>query len=42
MAFLVMGLATKEPVTIDDGAMIATSFPSFLPTMQALGAGIGA
>ncbi len=41
MAFLVMGLATQEAVTIDDGAMIATSFPSFLPTMQALGAGIG-
>ncbi|GJE18954.1 3-phosphoshikimate 1-carboxyvinyltransferase [Methylobacterium marchantiae] len=37
MAFLVMGLATKEPVTVDDGAMIATSFPSFLPTMRALG-----
>ncbi|TXM69414.1 3-phosphoshikimate 1-carboxyvinyltransferase [Methylobacterium sp. WL103] len=42
MAFLVMGLATAKPVTVDDGAMIATSFPSFLPTMQALGAGIGA
>lgn len=40
MAFLVMGLATREPVTVDDGAMIATSFPSFLPTMQALGARI--
>ncbi|KQO66123.1 3-phosphoshikimate 1-carboxyvinyltransferase [Methylobacterium sp. Leaf465] len=37
MAFLVMGLATREPVTVDDGAMIATSFPSFLPTMQGLG-----
>jgi len=37
MAFLVLGLATREPVTVDDGAMIATSFPSFLPTMQALG-----
>jgi 3-phosphoshikimate 1-carboxyvinyltransferase len=37
MAFLVMGLATREPVTVDDGAMIATSFPSFLPTMQDLG-----
>ncbi len=37
MAFLVMGLATREPVTVDDGAMIATSFPSFLPTMRALG-----
>jgi 3-phosphoshikimate 1-carboxyvinyltransferase len=22
---------------VDDGAMIATSFPSFLPTMQGLG-----
>ncbi|MGU3361895.1 3-phosphoshikimate 1-carboxyvinyltransferase [Methylobacterium sp. M6A4_1b] len=37
MAFLVMGLATRAPVTVDDGAMIATSFPSFLPTMQGLG-----
>jgi 3-phosphoshikimate 1-carboxyvinyltransferase len=42
MAFLVMGLATRNPVTVDDGAMIATSFPSFLPTMQALGGRIGA
>ena len=37
MAFLIMGLATTQPVTVDDGAMIATSFPSFLPTMRALG-----
>jgi 3-phosphoshikimate 1-carboxyvinyltransferase len=42
MAFLVMGLATRDPVTVDDGAMIATSFPSFLPSMQALGGRIGA
>jgi 3-phosphoshikimate 1-carboxyvinyltransferase len=42
MAFLVMGLAAKAPVTVDDGAMIATSFPSFLPSMQALGGRIGA
>ena len=41
MAFLVLGLATQEPVTVDDGAMIATSFPSFLPTMAELGARIG-
>ena len=27
MAFLVLGLATEKPVTIDDQAMIATSFP---------------
>jgi len=42
MAFLVMGLATREPVTVDDGAMIATSFPSFLPTMRDLGGRIEA
>ena len=39
MAFLVMGLGADEPVTVDDGAMIATSFPGFLPLMRALGAG---
>ncbi|WP_133774670.1 3-phosphoshikimate 1-carboxyvinyltransferase [Enterovirga rhinocerotis] len=38
MAFLVMGLASRNPVTIDDGAMIATSFPSFMPTLERLGA----
>jgi 3-phosphoshikimate 1-carboxyvinyltransferase len=42
MSFLVMGLASREPVRVDDGAMIATSFPSFLPTMTALGGRIGA
>ena len=42
MAFLVMGLAAKAPVAVDDGAMIATSFPSYLPSMQALGGQIGA
>lgn len=41
MAFLVMGLGAREPVTIDDGAMIATSFPSFLPLMEGLGARFG-
>ncbi|MDP4022547.1 3-phosphoshikimate 1-carboxyvinyltransferase [Methylobacterium sp. NEAU 140] len=41
MAFLVLGLAARAPVTVDDGAMIATSFPSFLPTMRALGGRIG-
>jgi 3-phosphoshikimate 1-carboxyvinyltransferase len=38
MAFLVMGLATREPMSIDDGRMIATSFPSFLGLMRGLGA----
>lgn len=38
MAFLVLGLAAEHPVTIDDTAMIATSFPSFVPLMMGLGA----
>ena len=41
MAFLVMGLAAEKPVTIDDQAMIATSFPEFMALMQGLGAEIG-
>lgn len=40
MSFLVMGLAADKPVSVDDGAMIATSFPSFVPLMAALGAEI--
>jgi 3-phosphoshikimate 1-carboxyvinyltransferase len=42
MSFLVMGLAAARPVAIDDGAMIATSFPEFAPLMAALGADISA
>ena len=41
MSFLVMGLATAKPMTVDDGATIATSFPSFVPLMRGLGAEIG-
>jgi 3-phosphoshikimate 1-carboxyvinyltransferase len=40
MAFLVMGMAAHSPVTVDDGAMIATSFPDFVPLMRRLGAEI--
>jgi 3-phosphoshikimate 1-carboxyvinyltransferase len=40
MSFLVMGLATQDPMTVDDGAMIATSFPTFIPLMRELGAAI--
>ncbi|KZY47210.1 3-phosphoshikimate 1-carboxyvinyltransferase [Roseovarius sp. HI0049] len=40
MSFLVLGLATQNPVSIDDGAPIATSFPVFEPLMTALGATI--
>jgi len=38
MAFLIMGLGSEKPVTIDDGAIIATSFPGFVEKMTALGA----
>ena len=37
MAFLVMGLAALEEVTVDDSAMIATSFPNFLKLMTGIG-----
>jgi 3-phosphoshikimate 1-carboxyvinyltransferase len=37
MAFLVLGMAAERPVTIDDGATIATSFPGFVPLMNGLG-----
>jgi len=40
MSFLVLGLATEKPVTIDDQAMIATSFPEFMGLMRDLGAQI--
>jgi 3-phosphoshikimate 1-carboxyvinyltransferase len=38
MSALVMGLASNEPVRIDDGAFIATSFPGFVELMRSLGA----
>jgi 3-phosphoshikimate 1-carboxyvinyltransferase len=40
MSFLVMGLASEKPVTVDDQAMIATSFPEFMGLMANLGAEI--
>jgi len=40
MSFLVMGLASETPVTVDDGAMIATSFPSFVADFTRLGAAL--
>jgi 3-phosphoshikimate 1-carboxyvinyltransferase len=42
MAFLVMGLAARDGVSVDDGAMIATSFPAFLPLLQSLGGSVRA
>jgi 3-phosphoshikimate 1-carboxyvinyltransferase len=38
MSFLCLGMATKEPVTIDDISPVMTSFPSFVDTMTDLGA----
>ncbi len=37
MAFLVLGTATDDPITIDDAAPIATSFPGFAKLMNELG-----
>ncbi|MGD9979835.1 MAG: 3-phosphoshikimate 1-carboxyvinyltransferase [Hyphomonadaceae bacterium] len=42
MSFLVLGLASKEPVVVDDADMIATSFPGFAAFMQSLDADITA
>jgi 3-phosphoshikimate 1-carboxyvinyltransferase len=38
MSALVMGLAADKPVKVDDIAIIATSFPDFIPMMRGLGA----
>ena len=38
MSFLTMGLASDKPVTVDDVAMIATSFPEYQDLMRNLGA----
>ncbi len=40
MSFLVLGCATPEPVSIDDGTPIKTSFPNFVELMNDLGADI--
>jgi 3-phosphoshikimate 1-carboxyvinyltransferase len=37
MSFLVMGLASDKPVSVDDTSFIATSFPDFVPMMRRLG-----
>ncbi|MCK1357234.1 3-phosphoshikimate 1-carboxyvinyltransferase [Bradyrhizobium sp. 199] len=38
MSALVMGCASDQPVSVDDTAFIATSFPDFIPMMRSLGA----
>lgn len=36
MSFLVLGAASAEPIRIDDGSFIATSFPGFVEVMNGL------
>ncbi|MDC0738744.1 3-phosphoshikimate 1-carboxyvinyltransferase [Cognatishimia sp. SS12] len=38
MSFMILGMATQKPVSVDDGSPIATSFPIFEPLMAELGA----
>ena len=40
MSFLVLGLASQQPISVDDGSPIATSFPVFEELMAGLGATI--
>jgi 3-phosphoshikimate 1-carboxyvinyltransferase len=40
MSHLVLGMASAEPVTVDEPGMIATSFPTFVAMMNGLGAEI--
>ena len=40
MSFLVLGMAAKKPVSVDDGSPIATSFPLFEGLMAGLGASV--
>ena len=40
MSFLVLGMAAREPVIVDDIAMVDTSFPGFVDLMNGLGASI--
>ena len=37
MSFLILGVAAKKPVTIDDGSPILTSFPNFIELMNSIG-----
>jgi len=42
MSFLVLGLASREGIAVDDAGAIATSFPGFAEVMQRAGATIAA
>ena len=38
MSALILGLSADAPISIDDGSMIATSFPTFFDVMSSIGA----
>jgi len=40
MSFLTLGFGAEAPVTIDEGEMIATSFPDYVSLMRQLGANL--
>ncbi len=40
MSALVMGLATEQPVMVDDAGIIDTSFPGFVELMNGAGAAL--
>jgi len=42
MSFLILGMASAQPISIDDAAPILTSFPNFVTLMNDLGAKIDA
>lgn len=42
MSFLIFGMASQQPVVVDDASAIATSFPEFTTLMNSLGASITA
>ena len=37
MSFLVLGLRSHAPISVNDTETISTSFPGFIPLMQSLG-----
>ena len=42
MAALVLGVATQQPVAVDDSGFIDTSFPGFVDLMNLAGARLAA
>ncbi|WP_041794140.1 3-phosphoshikimate 1-carboxyvinyltransferase [Micavibrio aeruginosavorus] len=42
MSFLIMGLASTDPVSVDDASPITTSFPTFVKLLRDLGADLDA